>query len=96
MLNPATQQYQPTWVAGRGLNNVGLLVRVCGKVLSLDMNNHTLVIDDGAGSQLKCLFTDDVSISQNWTYATVTGVLSCESFSGQLGRVLLLTSAQGQ
>lgn len=82
------------WVSPTGLNNTGLLVKTCGKVVSVDAASRTLTIDDGSGS-LKCVWQPGVSISPSWNYATLTGISSCENAAGQLHAVLLITAAAG-
>jgi hypothetical protein len=42
-------------VAGVGLNTKGLLVRTWGKVKSVDAEAKSFVIDDGSGSDIKCI-----------------------------------------
>lgn len=84
-------------IAGsHGINNIGLLVRVWGRIESIDTENHTMVIDDGSGVDLKCAWSEGVAVDPTWTYVTLTGVSSCEKLSGQLSRLVLVTSAVGQ
>lgn len=81
-------------VAGAGLATNGLLVRTWGKVKSVDSDAKSFVIDDGSGSDIKCIAprdTDDGDES-NWgvsadsdfvtpdlyTFVCVTGISSTE------------------
>jgi len=83
-------------VAGAcGVNNIGLLVRVWGRVKSLDTINRVMVIDDGSGVDLKCAWSNGVVIDPEWTHVTLTGISSCERIGGQLSRLVLIVSAQG-
>ncbi|HOM73298.1 MAG TPA: hypothetical protein PLP86_13740, partial [Armatimonadota bacterium] len=65
------------------LNNIGLLVRTCGKFT---------YIDDGSGINLKCIVPDDVTLDENWTFVAVTGISSCEMVGDELHRLLLVRS----
>lgn len=78
-----------------GLNNIGLLVRVWGRVKSLDTANRVLVIDDGSGVDLKCVWANGIAVDPEWDYVTLTGVSSCERAGGRLSRLVLVTSAAG-
>ncbi len=79
-----------------GLNNIGMLVRVWGRVKSIDTVDRTMVIDDGSGVDLRCAWWDGVTINPDWDYVTLTGVSSCEWTRGQLTRLLLTVSAAAQ
>ncbi|HPP73663.1 MAG TPA: hypothetical protein PLU88_00875 [Armatimonadota bacterium] len=70
-------------LGGSGLNNIGLLVRTCGKFT---------YIDDGSGINLKCIVPDDVTLDENWTFVAVTGISSCEMVGDELHRLLLVRS----
>lgn len=79
-----------------GLNNIGLLVRVFGRVTDVDPTSppEWFTLDDGSGvsPSLK------VALPDNWTgllpvppqYATVTGICSCErdAETGELSRLV--------
>lgn len=44
----ALNQYTPGVEGGRGLNNIGLLIKTWGKVTSVDETNKYFYIDDGS------------------------------------------------
>ncbi len=78
---------------GIGLNNVGLLVRVWGRVVDVEpvtppTQPTWFKIDDGSGIAVKCVVPDGVTIDQNWTYVSVTGVSSCEKIGDEVHRLL--------
>jgi hypothetical protein len=82
-------------IAGSGgLNNIGLLVRAWGRVKSLDTVNRILVIDDGSGGDLKCAWSNGVTVDPGWTYVSLTGISSCEKIGGQLSGLVLIVSAR--
>ena len=76
--DPGTGAGQQGVRGGYGLNNIGLLVRTCGRVESVDSSTHSFVICDGTHSTVKCIVPSDVSIDPNCTFVTVTGISSCE------------------
>jgi hypothetical protein len=41
-------QYTPGVTGGKGLNNIGLLVKTCGVVTHVDLTNQFFYIDDGS------------------------------------------------
>ena len=61
-----------------GLNNIGMLVRVCGKVLTDRTTADSFTIDDGSGVGVKCVVPSGVTIDPSWSYVSVTGACSCE------------------
>jgi hypothetical protein len=75
---------------GSGLNNVGLLVRVCGRVTYTDAHNFTL--DDGSKTPIHCVTPSDVTVDPLWQYAAVTGICSCERIGSDLKPKLLVRS----
>lgn len=79
---------------GRGLNNIGLLVRICGRITQRDtaVPARWFRLDDGTAS-VKCVVPAGVTINPAWNYASVTGVSSCERPDGQLVRLLRVRSA---
>ena len=89
---------RPLGISHRALiassNSVGLLVRTWGVVKTVDAANHTMVIDDGSGTDLQCVWEDAGLIDPKCTYVTLTGVLSLRKSGEQTQRVLLVTSAQ--
>ena len=64
------------WGPDSGLNNIGMLVRVCGKLTYIDANNFTL--DDGSGIAVHCVTPTGVTVNPLWQYVAVTGISSCE------------------
>lgn len=76
---------------GYGLNNIGLLVCVWGRVTYTDSHNFTL--DDGSpapGGVVHCVTPSDVTVDPLWQYAAVTGISSCERVGEELHRKLLV------
>jgi hypothetical protein len=75
---PLTLSGQKGVVDGSGLNNIGLLVRTCGRIIERDTSSPAtwLRIDDGSGVTVKCTVPDDVAIDPSWTYVAVTGISS--------------------
>jgi len=76
-----------------GLNNIGALVRTWGRVVEVEPAVPPELptwfeIDDGSGVNVKCVVPPGVVINPAWTYVSVTGVSSCESIVGGLGRLL--------
>lgn len=72
---------------GKGLNNIGLLVRTAGKFHYLD--SHSFTLDDGSTS-IKCVVPDGVTIEPNWEWVGVTGVSSCQREADVVRRLLLI------
>ena len=66
------------WGPAGGLNNIGLLVTVWGRVLSEYTTADSFTIDDGSGVQVKCIVPLEVTIDPGWQYVAVIGVSSCE------------------
>lgn len=91
--------YDPVSGAGQqgitgasGLNNIGLLVRTCGAITNIDMNDFT--INDGSGVNIKCIVPGSTTVEQwNYSYAIVTGISACEMVNGELERVIKLRDA---
>jgi len=75
-----------------GLNNIGMLVRVCGWLTYIDANNFTL--DDGSGVAVHCVAPTGVTVSPLWQYVAVTGVTSCEREGEELHRRVLVRSGE--
>ncbi|GAH02174.1 unnamed protein product, partial [marine sediment metagenome] len=61
---------------GEGLNNIGLLVSVCGRVTSVGADSFT--ISDGSGPDVKVVVPDTLSIPSLDAFVGVTGISSCE------------------
>ncbi len=89
-LGGAQNIYQPGVSAGVGLNNIGLLGKVFGRVL--EIYPGYFIINDGSLSQgLKVLASGDL-VREGW-YLTATGIISCEESNGQVHRLLRTRSA---
>lgn len=61
-----------------GLSNIGMLVRICGRILADRTTADSLTVDDGSGIGVKCVLPAGMPINPNWTFVSVTGVCSCE------------------
>jgi hypothetical protein len=75
---------------GAGLNNIGLLVTVWGRVTEIEdaQPSTWFKIDDGSGTPVKCIAPQGVTIDPAWQYVVVTGISSCERIGSGLHRVL--------
>lgn len=73
---------------GSGLNNIGILVRAWGKVLSVNPATNTFLIDDGAGIGVKCILPSSMPVSESWMTVGVTGISSCEKSGAVTNRVV--------
>ncbi|MDO8586484.1 MAG: DUF5060 domain-containing protein [Armatimonadota bacterium] len=89
---------------GKGINNIGILVRVCGRVAQIDPNGDYFYVDDGSGisdgttTEVMPGVTEanrGVRVShsgfgvEKGDYVVITGVSSCFSRSGSLKRLIL-------
>ena len=79
------------WGRERGLNNIGMLVRVCGRFAYID--EHTFTLDDGTDIAVRSITPPDVTVSPLWQYVVVTGISSCERVGEELHRRVLVRSA---
>ena len=68
-----------------GLNNIGLLVKTTGSVVSTQSGSFG--IDDGSGLSVKVIG----SVPPGATYVAVTGISSCEKSGGSLSRGIIAT-----
>lgn len=78
---PASGAGQAGVAGGAGLNNIGLLVTLCGRVMEVNGSEGWLKIDDGSERVIKCVAEEGSPvISDSWLnqYAIVTGISSCE------------------
>jgi hypothetical protein len=66
-----------------GLNNIGLLVKTTGKVVS--STGSVFYLDDGSNVTVKV--TDGTVYADN-SYVDLTGISSCEKVGGNLSRVI--------
>ena len=75
-----------------GASNTGLLVRVWGRVVTLDPEVGEMVIEDGSGA-LRCVFESPVAPGPSWSHVLLTGVSSCYRTDDGLKAQLLVSSA---
>lgn len=80
-------------LGGAGLSNIGLLVKVWGRVVEIQSTEPPALptwfrVDDGSGVLVKCLVPSGVAIDPEWEHVTVTGISSCETVEGNLTRLL--------
>lgn len=68
-------EYQAQLGPMAGLNNIGLLTRVYGRVRFIDAS--TFALKDGSLSELTCVSPSGVTVDPNWDFVSVTGVVSC-------------------
>jgi hypothetical protein len=82
------------WGEIGGLNNIGLLVRICGRVTEFDAASPMMwfKIDDGSGVNIKCVVPSGVSIDTGWQWVSVTGVSSCEKVGDELHSLIRVRS----
>lgn len=86
---------QEAVTGGKGVSNIGLLIRTWGKVTGLeDVEPPALptwfTIDDGSGVNLKCKLPEGMTAPDVNAFVQVTGISSCERVDGDLHRVLLV------
>lgn len=89
----SSQAGQRGVLGGFGVNNIGLLVTICGQVTEIEPvqppNDPTwFKIDDGSGVNPKCVVPSGVTIDDGWKYVSVTGISSCEKIGDNLFRLL--------
>ena len=73
------------------LNNIGMLLTVCGRVSAFDdAYNPTnwFKISDPNGPEIKIVVPSGVKIRNYWEYVRVTGICSAEKVGGSMVRVL--------
>lgn len=78
----------------RGVSNIGLLVRIWGRVGEVDPNTPKtwFKIDNGSADSVKCMLPSGASAPSG--IVAVTGISSCEDIgSGKLGRVLRIRAS---
>lgn len=85
-------------LGGQGLNNIGLLVRIAGKVTDFEPVTPPAApswfkIDDGSGASVKCLVPSGVAVDPNWAFVAVTGISSCEKSGGDILRLIRVRTA---
>ena len=72
---------------GEGLNTIGLLVTVWGRVI--DVGVDYFIIDDGYLETVKCVVRPGDTVPSVDDMVSVTGISSCEEYGGELRRVIL-------
>lgn len=77
---------------GEGLNNTGMLIRVCGRIISVGNGEFTL--DDGSNYTAICVIPDGSHPNPLWKYVSLTGISSCERMDGQVRRKVLVRSVE--
>ena len=80
-------------VGAKGLNNIGILARVCGKVTYQGSNyfylNDGSAINDGSNHLGIKVMTNGAAVPSTDTFVSITGVNSCYKNNGQLHRLML-------
>ena len=82
--NPLSGAGQQGVNGGFGLNNIGLLVRVYGQLISEEPTYFT--IDDGSGVEVR--ITPPYDVADPGDFLFVTGISSCEKVDGVITRVV--------
>ena len=74
--DPRTGAGQMGVTGGKGLNNIGLLVRITGRCTRVD--DYTFTVNDGSGTPVRCELPiwGEWTVNPAWHYVTVTGVSS--------------------
>ncbi len=92
---PLTLSGQKGVLAGLGLNNIGLLIRVFGRVTSGSPGDPgPITIDDGSGAAVEVVLPSGVTSPGAGAYVVVTGVVSCKSVGQQITGVVLANTVQ--
>jgi parallel beta-helix repeat protein len=86
-------------IMGRGLNNIGVLVRTFGRIVEIEQTTPPaaptwFTIDDGSGVNVKCAVPSGVNIDPNWVHVTVTGISSCEEHTDGLRPLIRVRDAE--
>lgn len=84
--NQDTGKFERRWQKLAGTNNIGLLVRVWGKVTGIDPASTPswFTISDGSLTNVKVSIPAGVSIPNIGDFVTVTGISSCEMSGTEL------------
>jgi hypothetical protein len=85
-----------------GINNIGLLVRACGRIVAIEPVTAPALptwfkIDDGSSRVIKCVAQDgSPAIDPLWQgkFAVVTGISSCEFDASNLVSVILMQKGE--
>jgi hypothetical protein len=88
--NPGSGVGQRGITGAYGLNNIGLLIRTWGGVV--DRGSNWFKIEDGSGTQVKCVVPTGATVPAMSAYVGVTGLSSCEASGPNLSRVVLIRS----
>jgi len=90
--DPATGTGQRGVMNGLGLNNIGLLVRVWGKIVERDSGSPVtwFRIDDGVGVKVKCVVPLGIKVEPSWVFVAVKGISSSEMVGAELHRLIRL------
>lgn len=81
-------------LGGQGVNNIGLLVRTCGRIMSSDSTGF--YIEDGSAltPQVKVLVPSGTPTPPTGKYVMVTGVSSCYKIGNDLYRQVRVRNGQ--
>jgi len=94
--NTATGAGQCGVQGGRGLNNIGLFVQACGRVVERRINLPELwfTLDDGSGAPVRVSMPPSAWIPDLGAFVTVPGISSCYDSGGQrLPQIQLLNAS---
>jgi hypothetical protein len=93
-LGGESQGLQEGVTGGSGLNNIGMLVRVFGRVTDRDASADSpwFELDDGSGVSVKVIVPPGESVPEIGTCLDVTSISSCVRVSGELRRLLRMRS----
>lgn len=92
MKNSTTGKFERTWAPASGLNTIGLLLRVWGRIVNYDPSTSTLTIDDGSRTLVECVLPAGEYVNPNWNFVAVTGISSCRKEGSELKRTVLVRS----
>ncbi len=96
---PATGTGQRGVTGGRGVNNIGLLATVWGRLVSVQWSPQPvrMTLDDGSGAQVRVDVPGGVILPEVGSYVRATGPVSCYASGGAvLPRLLLRSQADLQ
>lgn len=91
LMGGGTNGYVPGVAGGYGLNNIGLLVKLYGKVSAVDPANAWFRINDGSLSlPVKVLLPGGVTPPDLGAFVSAVGISSCEVVGSESQRLLRL------
>lgn len=94
LLNPTTSAGQAGVKDGVGLNNIGLLIRTCGKLIQ--NSDGSFSIDDGSGISPKLQIPPGLTIPSPGQNVIITGISSCrKDTAGAIHSQIKLRSTDG-